>query len=134
MNFIRKLIEIPLVIIVIVFAVINNDFATFNLKPFNLDITISLSVLILVLFFTGYLLGRLDSFVANAPLRAALRQQKKSNKVLNKEHEKLNEEHEKLNEKFSHLQVNLETMKQKENVSNSSAKEKFANFFSFKKN
>ena len=40
MNFIRRLIGIPLIIVVVIFAVINNDFATFTLKPFNLDIII----------------------------------------------------------------------------------------------
>lgn len=127
MNFIRRLIEIPVFIVVIVFAVINNDFATFNLKPFNLDITISLSVLILILFFSGYLLGRLDSFVANAPLRTQLRQHKKANKALNKEHEKLHE-------KFSSLQENLETLKSREHqLPPVPIKEKIKNFFTFKK-
>lgn len=127
MNFIRRLIQIPLVIMVIIFAVINNDFATFNLKPFNLNITISLSVLILILFFSGYLLGRLDSFVANAPLRASLRQQKKANKALNKEHEKLNE-------KFSDLQENLESIKnQKQQEPKIPLKQRFSEFFTFKK-
>ncbi len=127
MNFVRKLIGIPLIIIVVIFAVINNDFATFTLKPFNLNITISLSVLILVLFFAGYLLGRLDSFVANAPIRAQLRYQKKANKVLNKEQEKLHE-------KVSSLQENLETIKQKENREPPvPLKQKMAEFFSFKK-
>lgn len=128
MKFIRRLIEIPLVIVVIIFAVINNDFATFTLKPFNLDITVSLSVLILVLFFIGYLLGRLDAFVANAPLRAQLRYQKKTNKALNKEHEKLHE-------KVSDLQENLESLKQKENQAPAVPfKQRMADFFSFKKN
>ena len=128
MNFIRRLIEIPLIIIVIIFAVINNDFATFTLKPFDLDITVSLSVLILVLFFAGYLLGRLDAFVSNAPLRAQLHQQKKTNKALNKEHEKLHE-------KFSNLQEDLETLKQKESKEPAVPfKQRMANFFSFKKN
>lgn len=127
MNFIRRLIEIPLIIVVIVFAVINNDFATFNLKPFNLDITVSLSVLILVLFFAGYLLGRFDAFVSNAPLRTQLRYQKKANKALNKEHEKLHE-------KFSSLQENFEVLKQQEpKVPAVPLKEKIASFFSFKK-
>lgn len=127
MNFIRRLIEIPLIIVVIVFAVINNDFATFNLKPFNLDITVSLSVLILVLFFAGYLLGRFDAFVSNAPLRTQLRYQKKANKALNKEHEKLHE-------KFSSLQENFEVLKQQEpKVPAVPLKEKIAGFFSFKK-
>lgn len=127
MNFLRKIIEIPLIIIVVVFAVINNDFATFNLKPFDLDITVSLSVLILVLFFAGYLLGRFDAFVANAPLRANLREQKKANKALNKEHEKLNA-------KFSDLKEDWEELKNKETAAPKiSFKEKVAKFFSFKK-
>ncbi len=127
MNFIRRLIGIPLIIIVIIFAVINNDFATFTLKPFNLDITVSLSVLILVLFFAGYLLGRLDSFAANAPLRAQLRHQKKTNKVLNKEHEKLHET-------VSSLQENLEHLKNKEAAAPKVPfKQKFSEFFKFKK-
>ncbi len=127
MNYLRLLIKIPLLIMVIVFAVINNDFATFNLKPFNLNITVSLSVLILVLFFIGYLLGRLDSFVANAPLRAQLRSQKKANKALNKEQEKLHET-------VSSLHQDLENLKNKEQkLPKRPLKEKLANFFSFKK-
>ena len=128
MNFIRSLIEIPLVIMVVVFAVINNDFATFTLKPFNIDITISLSVLILILFFIGYLLGRLDGYVANAPLRSQLKTHKKTNKALNKEHEKLHAT-------VSNLQENIEYLKQKEvSVPQVTLKEKVSNFFSFKKN
>ena len=127
MNYLRLLIKIPLLIMVIVFAVINNDFATFNLKPFNLNITVSLSVLILVLFFAGYLLGRLDSFVANAPLRAQLRSQKKANKVLNKEQVKLHET-------VSSLHQDLENLKNKApQKPKLPFKEKMANFFSFKK-
>ena len=128
MNFIRKLIGIPLIILVIVFAVINNDFATFTLKPFNLDITISLSVLILVLFFLGYLLGRLDGYAANAPVRSQLKLHKKTNKALNKEHEKLHAT-------VSNLQENIEYLKNKENEEPKVAlKEKISKFFSFKKN
>lgn len=128
MNFIRRLIEIPLIIIVIIFAVVNNDFATFTLKPFNVDITISLSVLILVLFFSGYLLGRLDAFVNYAPLRSQLRRQKKANKALNKEHEKLHE-------KVSTLQENLEQIKNKEPETPAVPfKERLSDFFTFKKN
>lgn len=128
MNFIRRLIEIPLIIIVIIFAVINNDFATFTLKPFNMDITVSLSVLILVLFFSGYLLGRLDAFVSYAPLRKQLRHQKKANRALNKEHAKLHE-------KVSTLQENLEQIKNKEPEEPSvPLKERLSQFFTFKKN
>ena len=126
MNFIRRLIGIPLVIIVIVFAVINNDFATFTLKPFN--IKISLNVLILILFFSGYLLGRLDGYVANAPVRSQLKIHKKTNKALNKEHEKLHAT-------VSNLQENIEYLKNKEpETPKITLKEKMSNFFSFKKN
>ena len=54
MNFIRGIIEIPFFIAVLVMAVINDGFTTFVLKPLGLNITVSLSVLILVLFFVGY--------------------------------------------------------------------------------
>ncbi len=128
MNFVRRLIGIPLIIVVIVFAVINNDFATFTLKPFNLDITISLSVLILVLFFCGYLLGRLDGYVSNAPVRSQLKLHKKNNKALNKEHEKLHAT-------VSNLQENIEYLKSKEQETpKTTLKEKMSKFFSFKKN
>ncbi len=128
MKFLSKLIELPLIIIVIVFAIINNDFATFTLKPFNMDITISLSVLILVLFFVGYLVGRLDGYVANAPVRSQLKIHKKTNKALNKEHEKLHAT-------VSNLQENIEYLKNKEpEASKVPFKEKVSNFFSFKKN
>ena len=128
MNFVKKLIGIPLIVIVIVFAVINNDFATFTLRPFDIDITISLSVLILVLFFAGYMLGRLDGYVANAPLRSALRAHKKTNKALNKEQEKLHAT-------VSDLQENIEYLKSKEpEAPKVPLKEKVSSFFSFKKN
>jgi len=128
MNFIRRLIGIPLIVVVIVFAVVNNDFATFTLKPFDVDITISLSVLILVLLFAGYLLGRLDGYVANAPLRSSLRAHKKTNKALNKEHEKLHAT-------VSDLQENIEYLKNKEpEKPKVPFKQKMSNFFSFKKN
>lgn len=121
MNFIRSLIEIPLVLLVVIFAVVNNDFATFTLNPFNMDISISLSVLIVVLFFAGYFLGRLDGYVANAPLRSQLREHKKNNKELNKEQER--------------LQATVERLKNKEDETPKvSFKEKISALFSFKKN
>lgn len=131
MNFFRLFIKTVLLGLVILFAIMNNDFVSFTLEPFNLHTTVSLSVLILILFFGGYLsgnlLGRLDSFVANAPLRAMLRNQKKANKVLNKEQEKLHE-------KVSSLQENLENLKGKQtDFSKTPLKDTIAKFFSFKK-
>jgi hypothetical protein len=66
--------------------------------------------------------------VANAPLRAALRLQKKTNKVLNKEHEKLNA-------RYSNLQEDLETLKNKEPEKPSvPLKQRISEFFTFKQN
>lgn len=127
MNFVRSLIEIPLFLIVIVLAVVNEDFARFTLKPFGLDITISLSVLIIILFFTGYFVGRLDGYVANAPLRANLRQHKKANKEFSKKNEKLNATVSSLQENIEHLKVI------KSSDPKPSFKERIANFFKFKK-
>lgn len=134
MNFIRTLIELPVFLIVIVLAVVNSDFAEFVLKPFNLNLKISTSVLIIVLFVVGYLIGRLDGYVSNAPLRSKLRQHKKDNKFLNKEHEKLHKEHEKLSANFSNLRENFENIKIKEREdAKKLMKDKFKSLFSFKK-
>ena len=128
MNFIRGLIKIPLLIIIVIFAVINNEFVKFTLKPFDVDISITLSVLILVLFFAGYIFGRFDGYISNAPLRSQLKSHKKTNKVLNKEREKLHAT-------VSNLQENIENLKQKETLPPKvTLKEKVSKFFSFKKN
>ena len=135
MNFIRTLIELPIFLVVVILAVINSDFAEFALKPFNLHLRISTSVLIIVLFIVGYLVGRLDGYVSNAPLRAKLRQHKKDNKVLNKEHEKLHKEHEKLSANFSNLREDMEHIKLKEREeAKKSIRKRLKSIFSFKKN
>jgi len=129
MNFIRSLIEVPVFVLVIILAVINDDFTKFVLKPFDISVTISISVLILCLFFVGYFTGRLDGYVANAPLRLKLRENQKAHKALNKEHEKLTSN-------FSHLQEDFQRIKatsvpQEEKPS---LKVKLGNLFKFKKN
>ncbi len=134
MNFIRGIIEIPVFIAVIVLAVINDGFTKFTLKPLDIDVTVSLSVLILGLFIIGYFIGRLDGYVAAAPLRAQLREHKKNNKVLNKEHDKLSKEHEKLNADFSSLKQNFTLLKgQNDEQIKAQRWAKFLNFFKFKK-
>ena len=133
MNFIRSLIDIPVLILVIVLAVVNDESTKFIFRSFDIKITITVSALILVLFFTGYFVGRLDGYVANAPLRLKLREHKKANKVLNKEHEKLNKEHEKLSSNFSHLKEDFQQLKIAKPEQTKSFKERFANFFKFKK-
>ncbi len=135
MNFLRTLIEIPVILIVIVLAVVNDTMVSFSLKFLGFNVSISLSLLILALFFIGYFIGRLDGYIANAPLRSKLSESQKAAKILNKEHQKLGKEHEKLNEHFSHLKEDLEQLKvssiQEPKVS---FKTKLANFFKFHKN
>ena len=104
MGFIKLLIGLPLVIVILVFAFVNNDLATFNLWPFYVEITVSQSVAIVSFVVFGYILGKVSSWMSYAPVRAQLRKQKKENKKLNKEQQKLTE-------KVSGLQENLETLK-----------------------
>ena len=104
MGFIKLLIGLPLVVVILVFAFVNNDLATFNLWPFYVEITVSQSVAIVSFVVFGYILGKVSSWMSYAPDRAQLRKQKKENKKLNKEQQKLTE-------KVSGLQENLETLK-----------------------
>lgn len=91
MGFIKLLIGLPLVIVILVFAFVNNDLATFNLWPFYVEITVSQSVAIVSFVVFGYILGKVSSWMSYAPVRAQLRKQKKENKKLNKEQQKLTE-------------------------------------------
>ncbi|MBR2299668.1 MAG: hypothetical protein IJ870_03740 [Alphaproteobacteria bacterium] len=126
MNFIRSLIELPIFVLIIVLAVINDDYTKFSFKPFEISVTVSLSVLILGLFFLGYFVGRLDGYVAGAPLRAQLRENKKAHKALNKEHEKLTSN-------FSHLQEDFQRMKAAAPQEAKGLFSKFKTLFVFKK-
>ncbi len=101
MGFIKMLIGLPLLVVIIVFAFVNNDLATFSLWPFNLEITVSLSVAIVFLILFGFLIGELFAWLSYAPLRKALRAQKKQNRRLSKEQEKLTREMETLHENLT---------------------------------
>ncbi len=89
MSFVKMIIGLPLIVIVAVFAFVNNDMAVFSLWPFDIEITISLSVAIIVFIVFGYIVGKLDSWLSYAPLRSALRAQQKQNKKLNREQQEL---------------------------------------------
>ncbi len=104
MGFIKMLIGLPLLIIILIFAFVNNDLATFNLWPFYFEVTVSLSVAVVFFILLGFILGMLWMWLSYAPVRKALRQQKKQNKKLSKEQQKLVE-------KVSGLQSDLDTMK-----------------------
>ncbi len=89
MNFVKMIIGLPLIIIVAVFAFVNNDMAVFSLWPFNIEITISLSVAVIFFIVFGYIVGKLDSWLSYAPLRKALRTQQRQNKKLSQQQQEL---------------------------------------------
>lgn len=127
MNFIKMLIGLPLIAVVLVFAFVNNDLVEFDLWPFYIEITVSLSVAIVFFVLFGFVFGWLFTWMSYAPVRKALRQQKKQNKKLNKEQEKLVKEMQGLHE-------DIETLKADEaKAPKMSFKEKFKNFFAKKK-
>lgn len=127
MGFIKMLIGLPLLIVILIFAFVNNDLVTFNLWPFYFEITVSLSVAIVFFVLLGFLLGLLWMWLSYAPVRKALRLQRKKNK-------KLSQEQRKLTEQVSGLQTNLDTMKASQNAApKPSFKDKLKAVFSRKK-
>ena len=52
MGFMKLLIGLPILIVILIFAFVNNDLATFDLWPFYFEITVSLSVAV-VFFIVG---------------------------------------------------------------------------------
>lgn len=105
MGFIKLLIGIPVIVVLLVFAFVNNDLATFSLWPFSVEITVSLSVAVLFFVVLGYILGSLFAWLSYAPVRASLRRQKKQNKKLSKEQQNLVKE-------MEVLQKNLDELKE----------------------
>ena len=104
MGFMKLLIGLPILIVILIFAFVNNDLATFDLWPFYFEITVSLSVAVVFFILLGFILGLVWMWMSYAPVRKALRQQVKQNKKLSKEQQKLVE-------KVSGLQSNLASFK-----------------------
>ena len=128
MGFIKFLITVPLLIVIFTFAIVNNDLATFDLWPFGINITVSLSVVIVFLLFVGFVLGKIYAWMSYSDVRHALRAQKKQNKILSKEQEKLNKEVQNLNES---LNDNLADIKElKTQLPKKTFKERIKSFFS----
>ena len=92
MKFIKTLIGLPLILIILVFAIVNNDMATFSLWPTGIEITVSLSVAIVFLLILGYIIGWFFTWLSYSEIRKALRQQRRHNKKLSKDQEKLSKE------------------------------------------
>ena len=103
MGFVKFIIGLPLFILLLVFAVVNNDFVTLKIWPTDFEIITSLSVVIVFLTIFGYLLGRLFAWMSYSSIRSSLRAHKKQNKKLSKEQEKLSKE-------VESLQENIETI------------------------
>ncbi len=104
MGFVKALIGIPLVLIVLIFASVNNEMVEFNLWPTGIHITVWRSLAIIALLGVGYVFGWLFTWMSYAKVRQALRNQKKQNKKLSKEQEKLAKE-------VEGLQDNIETLR-----------------------
>ncbi len=127
MNFIKMLIGLPVLIIILIFAFVNNDLVSFNFWPFYIEIIVSQSVAIVILILLGFLLGKLDSWISYSPVRRALRQHKKENKKLNKEHLKLTEQVTSLQGDIVNLKEEAEEIKSQ--VPKPSLKERLSRLF-----
>ena len=57
MSFVKMIIGLPLIVIIAVFAFVNNDMAVFSLWPFNMEITVSLSVAVIFFIVFGYIVA-----------------------------------------------------------------------------
>lgn len=119
MGFIKFVIGLPLFVLLLVFAIVNNDFVTLRIWPTDIEIITSLSVVIVFLFLLGYFMGKLFTWMSYSSIRSSLRTHKKQNKKLSKEVE--------------NLQENIETMSRTDNSSEKKSwKEKFKNIFARK--
>ena len=126
MGFIKLIIGLPLFVLLLFFAIVNNDFVTLKIWPTDVEIITSLSVLIFVLFVLGYVVGRFFAWLSYAKIRSSLRAHKKQNKKLSKEQEKLTKE-------VEGLQDNIQEMKAvSSNKNEKNWKDKFKHFFSKK--
>lgn len=104
MGFVKTLIGLPIFVIILIFAFVNNDLATFSLWPFSVEVTVSQSVAVIFFVLLGFFLGSFFSWLSYAPVRKDLRKQKKKNKKLSKQQQILSET-------VSDLQGNLEQIK-----------------------
>ncbi len=127
MAFLKTLIGLPILLIILVFAFVNNDLATFSLWPLSFEIEVSLSVVIIILLFFGFILGQFFAWLSYSPLRKELRSHKKNNKKLSKAQDKLTKE-------MENLQSDLQDFKEVENSINfkPSFSQKIQNIFNKK--
>jgi len=106
MLFFKILLGIPILVVLLVFAFVNNDMVTFSLWPTDIEITISQSAMIIALYALGYIAGWFFTWLSYSPIRRALRIQKKQNRKMTKEQEKLTKEVEGLRGNIDELKSN----------------------------
>ncbi|MBQ9235181.1 MAG: LapA family protein [Alphaproteobacteria bacterium] len=92
MIFFKVLIGLPIIVLLLVFAFVNNNMVELSLWPTDIEVTISQSVLVVLLYVVGYIMGWFFTWLSYAPIRKALRSQKKQNLKMTKEQAKLNKE------------------------------------------
>lgn len=106
MLFFKILIGLPLIVALLVFAFVNNNMVELSLWPTDLEVTISQSVLIVLLYALGYIAGWFFTWVSYAPVRRHLRAQRRENRKMSKEQEKLSKEVEDLRGNIDVLKAN----------------------------
>jgi len=92
MSIIRMLISLPIIIVILVFAFMNNQLVTFNLWPFGIEMTVSFSVIVVVLTLFGFVWAKVSSWFAYLPLRRDVMVYRRQVKKLCKENQKVCEE------------------------------------------
>ncbi len=107
MFFFKILLGLPLIVVLLVFAFVNNDMTVFSLWPTNIEITVSQSVMIIALYSLGYIAGWFFTWLSYSPIRRALRSQKRQNRKITKEQEKLTKEVEGLRGNIDELKASV---------------------------
>ena len=105
MGFIKFVIGLPLFVLLLIFAIVNNDFVTLKVWPTDIEIITSLSVAIVFFVIFGYFTGWLFTWLSYSSIRSSLRAHKKQNKKLSKEQEKLTKEVEDLHDNIENIKA-----------------------------
>lgn len=121
MNIIKTLIMLPLFLIILLLAFVNNELVSLSLWPFDYEAEVSVSVIVVFFTFIGFFIGRVSGWFAASPLRKTISIHKKENKKLAKTQDKLSGE-------VGDLKSNIEVLKQnqKEEIV---VKSRFRNIF-----
>lgn len=135
MGFIRMIIGLPLIIIIAVFAFMNNELVNFDFWPFTFKVTVSQSMAIIFFIVLGYIIGKVDSWMSYSSMRKALRCQVKQNKKLSAQQQKLSEKVQGLQGAIESSKTTINNTHDESSVSTAiaGAKDKVLNLFNRKK-